>query len=39
MESAFEPWIGHAVVVQMTLGRGRLSFRLIHSLGRWAMKN
>jgi hypothetical protein len=27
MESAFEPWIGQAVVVQLTLGRIRLSFR------------
>ena len=27
MESAFEPWIGQAVVVQLTLGRIRLSLR------------
>ena len=27
MESAFEPWIGQAVVMQLVLGRIRLSFR------------
>jgi hypothetical protein len=27
MESAFEPWIGQAVVVQLTLGRIKLSLR------------
>jgi len=27
MNSAFEPWIGQAVVVQMTLGRIKLSLR------------
>jgi len=27
MESAFEPWIGQAVVMQLILGRIRLSFR------------
>jgi hypothetical protein len=27
MKSAFEPWIGQAVVVQLTMGRIRLSLR------------
>jgi hypothetical protein len=27
MESAFEPWIGQAVVVQLTLGQIKLSLR------------
>jgi hypothetical protein len=27
MNSAFEPWIGQAVVVQLTLGRIRVSLR------------
>ncbi len=27
MESAFEPWIGQAVVLQLTLGRIKLSLR------------
>jgi hypothetical protein len=27
MKSAFEPWIGRAVVVQLTLGRIKLSLR------------
>ena len=27
MESAFEPWIGHVVLLQVTLGRIKLSLR------------